>query len=514
MIQPQTLRTKAGEAQVLEGKKGTRLFILPGTFVDAQGNPVQGAVDIRLAEATKAADMILSNLTTMSGNTLLQTGGMLYMDFSQKGEKVYINPEQPLYTELPTPRRQPGMQLYQGVRDAEGNMDWQNPTPLPNYLAPLEDGLQEYYPYRFKDYVADNLSFLKEETLSKRLLDSLYFEVVGGYAAKNPANTKTDLDLWEPIGETDSSSTPYGIDPASIKALLDPRFSQTFLNTREFEQRLRRIFNSCNQQVLDIYVNNLDKPLWRCDQMAAEIPMYNDLNTIFMELSEEKAGIVPGQEALASLLADYHSRRTQALREEYRAKRNAALESDSLLVLQKKLREQSYGFPVLNEGWYNVDKPIDLPADRYKVRVDSKFITSGNLTDKSLESSHGYALITDYTGQGLIRLKKEKENEFTMSNYSLTKETTTQVIILAYSEEKIWFAATKMEASDTLAHLQMELITRTELDKRLNRYKAYEDFAQLKIDEQLQATNYQAKKRREFEWKLILTGLPCSELLF
>jgi hypothetical protein len=59
-----------------------------------------------------------------------------------------------------------------------------------------------------------------------------------------------------------------GINPASVKTIWNADFNNTNLATKEFEQRMPWIHQSCNNAVLELYINNLDKPLSTVDSMA------------------------------------------------------------------------------------------------------------------------------------------------------------------------------------------------------------------------------------------------------
>ncbi|MFI5148177.1 MAG: c-type cytochrome [Bacteroidia bacterium] len=87
----------------------------------------------------------------------------------------------------------------------------------------------------------------------------------------NPALTKEDIDNILAFTDMVNSQKGNGIDPAKIKAIWDKKFQNTLLSTREFEERIPAIHKSCNNSILDLYVNNLDKNMWELDSMAARM---------------------------------------------------------------------------------------------------------------------------------------------------------------------------------------------------------------------------------------------------
>ena len=62
-----------------------------------------------------------------------------------------------------------------------------------------------------------------------------------------------------------------GINPAKIKAIWSETFQNSFIATREFEQRLALIHEIRKPEILDLYINNLDKNLYELDSLAAKM---------------------------------------------------------------------------------------------------------------------------------------------------------------------------------------------------------------------------------------------------
>ena len=75
---------------IIRGEKGTVLFISKASF---EGAPANSIIDFRLKEAYSFSDIISENLSTQSGNKLLQTGGMIYVDAKYKGMDLTFKKE-------------------------------------------------------------------------------------------------------------------------------------------------------------------------------------------------------------------------------------------------------------------------------------------------------------------------------------------------------------------------------------------------------------------------------------
>jgi len=59
------------------------------------------------------------------------------------------------------------------------------------------------------------------------------------------------------------------INPSRIKAIWDSKFNNTILATKEFEERLKVIFTTCDDRILNLYLMNMDKELCQIDSVAA-----------------------------------------------------------------------------------------------------------------------------------------------------------------------------------------------------------------------------------------------------
>jgi len=115
----------------LVGKSGTVIRIYKNTFVDTNGQPVNGAVDIELKEVLTPYDMVIGNLTTLSDGRMLQTGGMIYINATAAGQQVEIAGDKFIGAAVPTTEMQDSMQLFEGIADSTG-VNWINPKELLN----------------------------------------------------------------------------------------------------------------------------------------------------------------------------------------------------------------------------------------------------------------------------------------------------------------------------------------------------------------------------------------------
>ncbi len=135
----QTFRLEAGQAANIKGQFGTQLTIAADAFVGADGQPITGLVEVRLREALSLGQAVAAGLVTISGNQLLRTGGMIYVDArGPNGEILSLRSRGSVQVQVPARQGlQPGMKLYQGQPGPDGTIDWANPEPLANDSALL-----------------------------------------------------------------------------------------------------------------------------------------------------------------------------------------------------------------------------------------------------------------------------------------------------------------------------------------------------------------------------------------
>ncbi len=500
---------------------GLVLDIPQGAFVDEAGRAITKPVRVTLLEAIDGVDIMKAGLSTMSGDTLLETGGMFYIDAQVDGKRVGIDPSKPLTVMLPSEQADPRMMLYEGVMSEEGVVDWRNPQTLQRTLVPVDITTLDFYPPGYLAKVAE----LGKDATDKWYTDSLYWsfsaehsryakqkeasykkEIWGNDSAytsgskrsigaipeftegaflfaancaschkphtdmtgpaligarrrwhgkgniyewvKNPSaylkfgneyanklfrtwrgSVMTANDLsYEQIDKVfdyvEMSIWPVyqhlGIDPAKVQAIWHERFNGSNLATREFEERMREIHRTCDNQVLDLYANNLDKNLSQLDSMAvrmghgafATFALRNDgrvqlpehaaerLRKVYTEWSQRYAEAArktheefyrkeaeADQQALQQKL-DRQVKDSRQEQERFQREFNVNLK-DALrqLGIEKNgpTREPpitAYVANVTNPGWWNVDRAVfQSTADRKSMSfTDDKTGKTATLT--------------------------------------------------------------------------------------------------------------------------------------
>lgn len=428
-LEPQNFELNAGQDTVIETADGIVIAIPANSFLDANGQPAKGKIQLEVKEALNAADIMKAGLNTKSGDKLLETGGMFYINARQDGASLKIDPKNPLYAEIPTDEVKPGMQLFEGKRLTDGSIDWVNPKPIlkdlipvdilslnfypPNYLDSLKswgynnqdkkftDSLYYSFASNFKNndyliqqYKLDSMFAVEaakqaelvasgkalssslapytidrgknlfeqncavchsmgtntitgpglagvlkhvpsEEWMKKYIKNNLALAKSGdAYAIKINNFTPSAMTTFENLSDRDlneivkyiknydgvesSENFDYiiGINPAKIKTIWNEKFQNTLLATREFEERLPYIHRTCDESILDLYINNLDKNLSTIDSMAA-LP-YGEMNVgrpEFLKFAARGDGKLKNGNTNVELLKRYYKEKSKVYAE-------------------------------------------------------------------------------------------------------------------------------------------------------------------------------------------------------
>ncbi len=313
-IQAQHFLLNTKNDTVLETKDGIVFALSKESFVDENGKPVEGGIDVVVKEAMSAEAIITSGLSTTSNGELLETGGMFYISAYANGKELKINPNKPVHAQVPTDEIKPGMMLFSGEKLPNGQINWVNPKELEKYLVPVEITSLNFYPPNYENKLAE----LGYGEKSKKWKDSLYysFAVNTGdasvFVSSNKNSGRRDVLYKTDSVRTQTPTTPYTpptnyINPSKIKSIWNKKFNNTLLATKEFEERLKVIFSTCDNSILELYINNIQKNMYEIDEIAfAKTGNYK-----FQEFAKRKDGKVKINDAFAKSLSKYYQEKTE-----------------------------------------------------------------------------------------------------------------------------------------------------------------------------------------------------------
>lgn len=552
----------ANKDNTVVGSQGTLIAAPKGCFLDKNGNPVTGNIKIELTECLSAEEMILSNLTTTSNGNPLETDGMVYINATSNGEQLRIDKSNPIYVEIPTEKVKAGMQVYKGSRDENGNMEWSEPKDLENYLVSIDLTHLDFLPKGFAAAVESGMPFRSYETATVELIDSLYyslsesngsfltegFENTDYNEAYNLGNNVVDGKYTDESFETNSnyytvdtvafdipqevsSDFECGVDPAKIKLLKTETFQNTLISTREFEERLQVIFKICRTDLVDMYVNNIEKDMYVIDRMVASKLKGNKIyQDQFIEFSEQKKTNVPGDKKYAAQLKEYYETELIKIKEELESAKNKAMQelqaknevADSvaneykdLLFKRETFRMEKYGFEWSETGWLNIDNGT-IPKTWGPQRLEI-FIKDGKMFERV------YTYVIYISLKSLYRLNTNDGELFFVGNENerqmlMPKKEMAVGISIGYKGDQSFLGITEFTTGDQKVEISL---TESSIEKIKAAILPYDNYtSENKIDKDLEYMEFFAKERerqkaliseRKFIQSLWWIAFPCCE---
>ena len=122
---PQIFSVRTDRDTVITCDEGTTIKIKANTFINEKtGEPITGNVEVAVKEYYKISDIVLANLTTTSGNRMLESGGMLHIAANSNNENCIIKPGETIEIGFPYQNKKDDMNLFYG-KQTENNMEWE-----------------------------------------------------------------------------------------------------------------------------------------------------------------------------------------------------------------------------------------------------------------------------------------------------------------------------------------------------------------------------------------------------
>lgn len=147
-----------------------------------------------------------------------------------------------------------------GVFERVPKGDW-----LTKYIINNEKLLKSGDPYANKIYKENGKVAM---TVFEGQLSEKDVQAIIDYIKNNSFNTEPEFE-----------EVNCEIAPSRIHAIWDRKFNNTLLATKEFEERLQAIFKTCNHNILNLYIRNLNKKMYEIDSLAmriSEFPQFTE----------------------------------------------------------------------------------------------------------------------------------------------------------------------------------------------------------------------------------------------
>lgn len=121
----QTFTIDPNETNQLTADNGTQIWIPAASFQLKDGSLPAGPIDIVIEEHYSKSGMLANELSTHSGDQMLETGGMIYIGAESNGQPLDMREGAALTLGMPTAKQQEGMQLFDAQTNASGRpVDW------------------------------------------------------------------------------------------------------------------------------------------------------------------------------------------------------------------------------------------------------------------------------------------------------------------------------------------------------------------------------------------------------
>ncbi len=416
----QSFHFDSREGATITGKQGTLIIVPTNAFTDKKGKLLTGAVEFRLVEALNLEDMVLYKLQTVSDAGPLESGGMFYIEATVGGRQAEINPDRPLYIEIPTPVEKEGMMGFKG-EVVDGKINWTDPKPLQKYLVHIPLDSLDFLPQGFASEVENHMPFKSYDRTTPELVDSLYYSLpdVGAVSSTYPQSETTDY-----LDEADTAAA-CGIHPHTIETIKKPDFNRSFIATHEFEARIQVLHKVPNGEVLlRMYIDHLDKNLWEVDAMAAAVAT-GDTKLKFESFATQRLTRIEDGAIYADRLSDYYGQKRSEI-SAYRKKLAAHLSQKNvqeLNVLKKQLRDYDkknniftaappvnpatsavYATNWFTMGWGNIDlylklldgktRSVEIIVDKRSERIEvSQWLAAANTYANLAENDGTYRAV-------------------------------------------------------------------------------------------------------------------------
>lgn len=199
---------------VITGKEGMVVAIPANSFVDENGNAVKGKIDFELKEALNTETILKGGLSTTSNGELLETGGMFYINARQDGKSLKIAEGKNIYADVPSDPTKTGIILFDGVRMADGNINWVNPKPIEKPLVPVDIHTLNFYPPLYED----SLAKMGKDVTNKKYKDSLYYSFAGRFGNKPTLGLNKDKKYEVELTPSNEKEINVGRFPEDLKS--------------------------------------------------------------------------------------------------------------------------------------------------------------------------------------------------------------------------------------------------------------------------------------------------------
>lgn len=169
---------------ILKGKKGTSVYIPANAFQFEDGTEPKETIIIDIKECYSLTDMIFENLHTISGQQILETNGMIYLNAEADGKKLSLKKGKALVIGFPKNGLDKEMDLFYEFKLNDSAKTW-----VPDYKFFETESTQEPLPeIESLDVIGEDIGYEIEYPIE--MTEDLY-----DYGFRSSGSTATFFDL-------------------------------------------------------------------------------------------------------------------------------------------------------------------------------------------------------------------------------------------------------------------------------------------------------------------------------
>lgn len=343
----------------------------------------------------------------------------------------------------------------------------------------------------------------------------------------------------------------YFIPPSKVLAIWKEQFNTTNLATQDFEDRMKLIHETCDEELLDLYIKNLHELLWKLDERAVAMG-YSQ----FQQFANQRVGKIAIDDAHQKNLNAFYEKTIREIRKMGQQSFEEALRKEqkwdnelqnerSKEIARKGIRESQNLEEEYNFNHKNVRKQLGITAG-FKMTTNivniDKYVREATIARKTtdiinpLTGEKGKITYNSVTAEVknanqydklYLYLFSEEMNSYQRLdfesgklNYSLNGDMNYSAMLIGVNKNGYFYHHINQLVAGNLGIITLEEISEQEFDKRINALNNDRNKKPMDLSEELkwlfkEKANYeiQEQRKKDTEFRAIIQSVvfPCTE---
>ncbi|WP_143067844.1 hypothetical protein [Olleya namhaensis] len=215
MLSPTTesFEIQVNKETILKGKKGTSIYIPANAFQFENGTEPNEPITIELKECFSLTDMIFENLQTISGDRILETNGMIYVNAEVNGKSLFVKKGKAFVVGFPKNGLDKEMDLFYELKLNDSIKTW-----MPDYkFFETKSAQESIAEIDSLDIIGDDIGYEIEYPIE--MTDDLY-----DYGFRSSGSTATFFYLK--LKGSDETIIEYIENPSNVDSITAHKFNK------------------------------------------------------------------------------------------------------------------------------------------------------------------------------------------------------------------------------------------------------------------------------------------------